>query len=137
MPGGRPSKRTPEITARICEAISYGLTQKETAALVEINVDTLLEWGKLAEFASAVEGAKSARKLTWLKAVANGDQGWQSKSWLLERQDPARFARPEIQLQLNQTSVTTTINKWQISGAAFFGLPAPDAAPEPRTIEAE
>jgi len=33
-PGGRPTKRTAEITARIAEAISYGLTDEEAAALV-------------------------------------------------------------------------------------------------------
>jgi hypothetical protein len=45
-PGGRPTKRTPEITTRIAEAISYGLTDEEAAALVGIDDDTLTQMQK-------------------------------------------------------------------------------------------
>jgi hypothetical protein len=49
-PGGRPTKRTPEITDQICEAISYGLTDEEVAAMVGIDDSTLTCWKKIPEF---------------------------------------------------------------------------------------
>jgi len=39
-PGGRPTKRTSEITEQICAAISYGLTDEEVAAMVGIDDST-------------------------------------------------------------------------------------------------
>jgi hypothetical protein len=49
-PGGRPSARTPEITEKICEAISYDLTDEEVAAMVGIDDSTLTCWKKDPEF---------------------------------------------------------------------------------------
>jgi hypothetical protein len=49
-PGGRPTKRTPEITALIAEAISFGLTDEEAAALVGIDDDTLTQWKRSRSF---------------------------------------------------------------------------------------
>src|SRR5438309_5948712 len=43
-PGGRPTKRTPEITEQICEGISYGLRDEEVAAMVGIDDSTLTCW---------------------------------------------------------------------------------------------
>jgi hypothetical protein len=65
--GGRPTKRTAEITAKIAEAISFGMTNKQASALVGINPDTLAEWMHIAEFRAAVESAVEARHLLRLK----------------------------------------------------------------------
>jgi integrase len=54
-PGGRPTKRTPEITDQICEAISYGLTDEEVAAMVGIDDSTLTRWKKDPEFCGAIK----------------------------------------------------------------------------------
>jgi hypothetical protein len=43
---GRPTKKTPEMVARIAEAISFGLTDTEVSDLVEIEPDTLVAWNK-------------------------------------------------------------------------------------------
>ena len=47
---GRPTKRTPEMVAQIAEAISLGLNDEETAALVGIERNTLINWKKDPEF---------------------------------------------------------------------------------------
>ena len=103
-PGGRPTKRTPEITARIAEAISFGLTDDEAAAVVGIDDDTLTQWRKIPEFSGAIKRAVAARKLTRLKRIEAGEPGWQGTAWAMERQYPERFAKPEIQLNLDCAS---------------------------------
>jgi hypothetical protein len=104
MPVGRPTKRTPEITARIAYAIAIGLTNEEAAALVGIDDTTLFRWQAKEDFCEAIASAKASRKLLRLQRIENGEQGWQSAAWALERQDPMRFGRPEVQLSINQTN---------------------------------
>src|SRR6478672_3030602 len=103
-PGGRPTKRTPELTTRIAEAISFGLTDEEAAAIVGIDDLTLTRWRKIPEFCRAIKSAVAARKLTRLKRIDAGEPGWQGTAWSLERQYPERFARPEIQLNFGRVS---------------------------------
>ena len=98
-PGGRPTKRTPEITVRIAEAISFGLTDEEAAAVVRIDDDTLTQWRKIPEFSGAIKTAVAIRKLARLKRIEAGEPGWQGTAWAMERQYPERFARPEIQFK--------------------------------------
>jgi len=98
-PGGRPSKRTPEITDQICDAISYGLTDEEVAAMVGIDDSTLTRWKKDPEFCGAIKRAVAIRKLDRLKRIESGAIGWQGTAWAMERLYPKEFSRPEVQLQ--------------------------------------
>ena len=98
---GRPTKRTPKMTAQICEGIAYGLTDEEVAALVEIDDSTLTRWKKEPEFCRAIKKAQSARLLIRLKRIEKGEQGWQGTAWALERQDPERFGPPAVRLRRN------------------------------------
>jgi RecG-like helicase len=91
-PGGRPTKRTAEITARIAEAISFGLTDKEAAAVTEIDDDTLTQWRKIPEFSGAIKTAVATRKLARLKRIEAGEPGWQGTACAMERQYPESFA---------------------------------------------
>ena len=111
-PGGRPTKRTPEITARIAEAISFGITNEEAAAIVGIDDDTLTEWNKIPEFSGAIKSAVAIRKLSRLKRIEAGESGWQGTAWALERQYPERFARPEIQLSLGRSPANSNLAIW-------------------------
>src|SRR3984893_137607 len=98
-PGGRPTKRTPEITDQICEAISYGLTDEEVAAMVGIDDSTLTRWKKDSEFCGAIKKAVAMRKLDRLKRIEKGEPGWQGTAWTMEHLSPKEFSRPEVQLQ--------------------------------------
>ena len=100
-PGGRPSKLNAQVLAKIIDAISSGLTDQEAADHARIDDLTLTRWKKIPEFCRAIKGAVVARKLCRLRRVENGEPGWQGAAWCLERQDPARFARPEILISQN------------------------------------
>lgn len=97
-PGGRPSKRTLKLTKQICEAISYGLTDEETAALVGIDDSTFTRWKKDPEFCRAIKKAQATRLLIRLKRIEKGESGWQGTAWALERH-PERFGSPEARLR--------------------------------------
>ena len=97
---GRPTKRTPEMVAKIAEAVAIGLTDEEAALLAGINPDTMTEWRKDPEFSGAIKGAGAQRLLLRLGRIEAGEQGWQGTAWALERLHPARFARPEVMNQI-------------------------------------
>jgi hypothetical protein len=87
------------MVARISEAISFGLTDEETSALVGITPPTLIEWKKDPEFLEAIKSTVSARLLKRLKRIENGVDGWQGSAWLAERLYPTRYAKPEVQIE--------------------------------------
>ena len=97
---GRPTKRTPEVVAKIAKAVSIGLTDGEAALLAGINPDTMTEWRKDSEFSGAIKRATAKRLLMRLDRIEAGEQGWQGTAWALERLYPERFARPEVMNQI-------------------------------------
>ena len=70
---GRPTKRTPEVVAKIAEAIAIGLTDEEAGLLAGINPDTMTEWRKDPEFSGAIKKATAERLLMRLERE---DSGW-------------------------------------------------------------
>jgi hypothetical protein len=100
MPGGRPTKRDDEITAKISEAFGYGLSHDQVAALVGISHSTLSEWKLIPEFQEAIEGGIAAQNLARLKRIELGGPGWVGSAWIMERLYPDRWAKPEVQIAL-------------------------------------
>jgi hypothetical protein len=105
---GRPTKRTPEVVAKIAAAIASGLTDREAGLLAGIRHDTMTEWRKDPEFSEAIEKTTAQRLLQRLGRIEAGEQGWQGTAWALERLYPARFARPEV---MNQIAVVNQRGK--------------------------
>ena len=104
----RPTKRTPEVVAKIAEAVAIGLTDEEAGLLAGVRHDTMTEWRKDPEFSEAIERATAQRLLLRLGRIEAGEQGWQGTAWALERLHPARFARPEV---MNQIAVVNAGGK--------------------------
>jgi hypothetical protein len=69
---GRPTKRTPEVVARIAEAIAIGLTDEEASLLAGINPDTMNEWRKDPEFSEAIKRGTAERLLMRLERIEDG-----------------------------------------------------------------
>ncbi len=103
---GRPTKRAPEMVAKIAEAVAVGLTDDEAALLAGINSDTMTEWREDPEFSGAIKRATAQRLLLRLERIEGGEQGWQGTAWALERLHPSRFARPGAQFA-QQINVNT------------------------------
>jgi hypothetical protein len=97
--GGRPSKQTPETIAKICDALSHGLSNEDAAAHAGISIRTFYEWQEDEEFQEAIRGAKASKKLALVKKLLESTKGgaWQQYAWLLERLDIC-FCRPEVRL---------------------------------------
>jgi hypothetical protein len=90
---GRPTKRTPEVVARIAKAVATGLTDEEAALLAGINPDSNRMTKGPRVFRGDKEGYGGA--VTAAQSVfETGEQGWQGTAWALER--IYRFARPEV-----------------------------------------
>ena len=122
---GRPTKRTPEVFAKIAEAVAIGLTDEEASLLAGINPDTMTEWRKDPEFSGAIKRATAERLLMRLERIEAGEQGWQGTAWALERLYPQRFARPEVMNQIavvNQGGKVSTERVIVLPGEEFDTL---------------
>jgi hypothetical protein len=101
---GRPTKKTSELVARVAEAISFGLIDKEVCELIGIDKDTLIDWKKDPEFFGQIKPAVALRHLKRLQKIESGEVGWQGAAWLAERLMPHRYAKPEVQISLNNAA---------------------------------
>lgn len=103
MPGGRPSKLTPELQARICEAIRAGNYIETAAAYAGVHKATLYDWlkrgananaGKFREFSDAVEKALADAEARDVALIAKAaTEHWQAAAWRLERKFPDKWGR--------------------------------------------
>ena len=107
---GRPTKRTPEVVAKIAESVASGLTDEEASLLAGVNPDTMTEWRKDPEFSGAIKRATAQRLKLRLERIEAGEAGWQGTAWALERIYPKRFSRPDVQFA-QQINVSTDSGK--------------------------
>ena len=100
---GRPSKLTPEVEARIAEAVELGATWERAADAAGVGASTLRDWRQRGEagevpFAAFLaslkraEGAGVERALRTIREAAEGG-AWQASAWILERRYPADYGR--------------------------------------------
>ena len=100
--GGRPTKRTPFVTRKICRGIAAGLPFKLAAAHAGVSGETFAAWRReFPEFNEAVEQAIAAGIKTRLNQIKKaGDSGdWKASAWWLEHVVPEHFARSRVELQ--------------------------------------
>ena len=106
MPGGRPSKLTPEVQAKIIEGILSCLHQVSAAKLAGISEATFYNWvrrgkketkGRYFEFVVALKEAEEQAQKNLVDNIKRDDyqktRGWQRWAWILERRWPERWAR--------------------------------------------
>jgi hypothetical protein len=60
---GRPTKKSPEVIAKLVRAIALGLTDAEAALLAGINDFTLSRWRRDKEFQAELAAATAERKM--------------------------------------------------------------------------
>lgn len=88
---GRPTKRTPEIEAKIERALSNGLSRESASKFAGIGKETLNGWArKDATFRSKLDEIESAWELRMVEAATNGIQKQPKLAVdLLERRRPS------------------------------------------------
>lgn len=100
---GRPSKLTPEVQEKICNAIRAGNYYEAACAYAGIDYSTFRRWmikgektkkGKYHEFCEAVKKAEYEAEMRlvamWQKHMPDN---WQAIATFLERRFPERWAR--------------------------------------------
>jgi hypothetical protein len=101
----KPTKLTPEVQRRICDAIGVGATYEYAAAYGGVHYDTLNQWRKTKPaFSEALESAEAGAVVALLAKIqqAAGEGTWQAACWILERRFPdayGRAGRPAAQEQ--------------------------------------
>jgi transposase len=96
---GRPTKCTPEVRARVCEALSAGNTRSAAAEYAGIGETTFYRWmseddPEHREFREAVKKAEAIAEVRNVAIISKAAQDtWQAAAWWLERRKPADWGR--------------------------------------------
>lgn len=103
MPGGRPSKLTPEIQSRICAVLRAGNYREVACAKAGVHYATFARWmadgkaataGPFREFHDAVKRAEAYAEAKLLGQIRTASvENWQAAAWMLERKTPDRWGR--------------------------------------------
>ena len=130
---GRPSKLTPDVEAKVCQAIRAGNYIETAAAYAGVSKDTLYAWlkrgasvrsGPYRHFSDAVSAALATAEVSAVAAVAKGaGKDWRAAAWMLERTRPERFG-PRQRLDIGGAEGAPPI------GVQVY-LPAEDPADDP------
>jgi hypothetical protein len=97
---GRPTKRTPEVVAKIAS----GLTHREAGIVAGIRHDTMTEWRKDPEFSEAIEKATAERLLFLrLERIEAGETGWQGTAWALKVSELTPWWRNPVNIDTGST----------------------------------
>jgi transposase len=102
---GRPTKLTPEVQARILEALEAGSSQEGAANYAGIGRETFYSWMRrgglgespYADFADAVQKTTGALEIELSSVVrlAGKNGNWQAAMTMMERKWPERWGRRE------------------------------------------
>lgn len=101
---GRPSKLTEEIIEDVVVLLSAGNYKDTVCDFLGIDRKTFGNWynagkkknGLYKKFFLAVKRAEATAEIALLAAVASGKQGWQSKSWMMERKWYNKWGRKQM-----------------------------------------
>jgi hypothetical protein len=115
---GRPRAidKDPELINKIADCFLVAFTDQQTAQYCGISVRSIERFRqqRLASgekhFWRAVKYAELVREMKYRKKIWAARGYWQGAAWFLERKYPTQFAKPEIQLQLNQAVTTGPTN---------------------------
>ena len=116
---GRPTKLTPELQAKIVEAIAAGNYIETAAAYAGVNKTTLYDWMKRGgrtgkgiyhEFSNAVARALAQAEMRDVLIIGQAAKdNWQAAAWRLERKFPDRWGRKDrISAQVEHSGEVTT-----------------------------
>ena len=115
-PNGRPPKRTEEATRKVIEALENNLSNQDAADHAGVCLRTLERWLADEGFHEQIKSAKVARKLKRLQTIEAGGKSWTASAWLLERSEPYKYGRPEVQIAINASQAQPIQNAFFLAG---------------------
>lgn len=120
----RKTKLTPEVQARIVDAIGQGATYELAAQYGGVTYQTVLNWlergerdgkGPFFEFLEAVKLAEGKAAVKWLALIDKAARGtedrpgqWQAAAWKMERRYPHSYGK-QVQEQEHSGEVRLKI----------------------------
>jgi hypothetical protein len=111
---GRPGKRTPALEKQLLAVLSKGVPIRVACLAVGISEDSFADWRRkdpeLERRVGQARGRMAARLVA--KIEKQTEQNFSAAAWLLERNFPSDFARPEIQHQIS--TYHNTVNSTSI-----------------------
>jgi hypothetical protein len=127
---GRPTKRTPQVEARLFDAIRAGNTIRAACHYAGIGVQTLADWQRFRDFREALEKAEADAEVRMVAEIAQAARGgtWQAAAWWLERRRPDDFGRRD--------RVDVTVRQHAQKLAAEMGIDASELIAEAERIMA-
>ena len=108
MPGGRPKAITPALQKTIAELFWLAFTDEQVALFTGVHQKTI-QRARHGLFCPAIKIAEIGREIQYRKKIWNAKGFWQGAAWFLERKYPTQFAKPEIQLSVNNQTVNNTL----------------------------
>jgi hypothetical protein len=123
-PNGRPPKRTAEATRKVIEALENNLSNQDAADHAGVCLRTLERWLADEGFHEQIKSAKVARKLKRLQTIEAGGKSWTASAWLLERSEPHKYGRPEVQIAISASQAQPVQNAFFLAGS-FTGAADP------------
>jgi transposase-like protein len=115
MPGGRPTKLTPETQAGVIDVLRRCNSYETAANSIGIDSDTLRAWRKEhPEFSGMIKNARSEARQRCINGIleiaAKGQ--WQAYAWLLERLWPDEFGtRLRTRAEMRQAEQDLKLSK--------------------------
>jgi len=101
----RPTKLTPDVQERICQAIQLGATYELAAQYGGVHYQTFLDWMEKGRadvakqpylaFYEAIKLCEGKAVAGWLAKIekAASEGSWQAAAWKLERRYPKEYGR--------------------------------------------
>lgn len=93
----RPTKRTPEVEAKICEVLRSGNTRRAACDYAGISQDSFGRWlESSADFADAIKKAEAHCEVRNVALIQKAsEENWTAAAWWLERRRPDDWARKD------------------------------------------
>ena len=103
----RPSKRTPALTAALCDVLARGGSHAAACAAVSIHPSQMYRWcQRFARFREAIERAEAAAEDRYAKVIDDAAQRgeWRAAAFWLERRRPNLWRlreEPTVQVEID------------------------------------
>lgn len=100
MPALGQGKITPALQKTITELLWLAFTDEQIALFCDLSSKTIQRM-RAGLVCPAIKKGEIKREAIYRKRVWSGKGYWQGAAWFLERKYPHQFAKPEIQLNVN------------------------------------